>query len=306
MSSGTIAGCVLDAVTEETLSTPQVSLVQASIFGETILVDESGCFVFRSLSPGRYILGIHDDHYAHLYRELILEEGSSIEGLRISLSPAAFIQGKILDEDGLVPQRCHFTLIRSGNRSGKSGYISDSGDHEVGKDGLFSSPPLHAGRYCLRFAGILQKTSALSPQTTHLAMQQRIFDFIYPDVLDVKDAAFFGLQIGQSLDGLEVRIPRPIWRTVRGKLTGALSEDMANIYVHFCRDVGMIDDFGSFGVKVDGLGAFEGHAQPGRYKMLVWEMTPAAQNGYMQRKREFSSAELTVGAHDVEGFEIQI
>ncbi|QHN03012.1 carboxypeptidase-like regulatory domain-containing protein [Granulicella sp. WH15] len=304
--SGTIAGYILDTATGELLFTPQVTLTRTGVAGESLTqADELGRFAFRSLTPGGYNLGIYDDRYVPLYRDLILEEGTSIEDLRISLTPAAFIKGQILDEDGVPPQHCHFTLIRAGNRRGKSGYISDSGDHAVDKDGHFASPPLRPGRYCLRFAGVLRK-HFIAPQTTPWAMQERIFDFVYPNVQDVVDAVFFDLEMGQTLDHIEVRIPRPIWRTVRGRLTGALPDNLADTYVHFARDVGMIDDFGSMGVKVDSLGAFEGPAQPGRYRLFVWEMTPPDQDGYTQRKREFSSAEVTVGAHDTVGVEIQI
>jgi hypothetical protein len=38
-------------------------------------------------------------------------------------------------------------------------------------------------------------------------MQQRIFDFLYPNAYDVKEASPFDLQIGQTLTNLEVRIP---------------------------------------------------------------------------------------------------
>lgn len=120
------------------------------------------------------------------------------------------------------------------------------------------------------------------------------------------EAAFFELQIGQSLNNVEVRIPRPIWHTVRGKLTGALPNDLANIYVHFSRDVGMIDDFGSLGVKVDSLGIFEGPAQPGRYKLFVVEMAPPNERGITHMTRKLGFAEISVGAHDVDGLEIQL
>lgn len=209
-----------------------------------------------------------------------------------------------MDDEGFPPQRCYFTLIIAGNRRGKSGYISNSGDHEVDKEGHFSSPPLHPGRYCLRFAGILRRPSSSSPGTTTPMMQQRVFDFLYPNALDVADADFFELPIGQSLNNLDVRIPRPIWRTVRGKLTGALPDDMSNIYVHFTRDVGMIDDFGSSGARVDALGAFESPAQPGRYRLRVWEMAPPSQDGYTRMTRELGSTEASVGEHDIDGLEI--
>jgi Carboxypeptidase regulatory-like domain len=295
MMGGAITGYVVDAVTGEALSALHLHLYRHGVLGETpTQADELGHFAFRSLPPGSYSLGIHDGRYAPLYRKLILEEGDFVENLELRLTPGAFIKGQILDEDGEPPQRCHFSLIRAGNRRGREGYISDSGAHEVDEDGRFSSPPLHPGRYFLRLAGILKQPSGVTPQSTHSAMQQRIFDFLYPNAQNVSDAAPFDVQTGEIMTDLELRIPRPIWYTVRGKLTGTLPEDIEHLYVHFTRDVGMLDESGSLGVKVDSSGVFEGPAQPGRYRLSV-SMT-----------KEFGSAEVTVGAHDVDGLEIQI
>jgi hypothetical protein len=60
-------------------------------------------------------------------------------------------------------------------------------------------------------------------------MQQRIFDFLYPNAKEVEEAYPFNLGTGQTLAVLEIRIPRPVWRTVRGKVTGVLPEDLSNV-----------------------------------------------------------------------------
>ncbi|QHN04764.1 carboxypeptidase regulatory-like domain-containing protein [Granulicella sp. WH15] len=307
MMSGTITGCVLNAATGEALSTPQISLTGTGVIGETFTnLDELGRFAFRPLPPGRYCLGVHHDCYAPVYHNIFLEVENPVADLQIPLTSAAFIKGRILDEDGLPPQRCHFTLIRVGKRGERSGYISDSGDHEVDEDGRFSSPPLHPGRYSLRFAGILRKPPGPHLQSTDSAVQQRIFDFLYPNAQDVTDADSFNVQTGEIVHDLDLRIPRPIWRSVRGKVTGKLPKDSAHIFVHFVRDVGMLDSFGSSGVKVDSSGAFEGLVQPGRYRLSVWEMTPPNQEGYTRMTKEFASTEVMIPTHDVDGVEIQI
>jgi hypothetical protein len=305
---GTIGGCLIDAVTGEILLSPTLSLTRHGVLGESFTqVDERGRFVFSSLPAGSYCLGAHDDRYAPLYYRRTLKEGETVENLEISLTPGAFLKGRILDEEGYPAHRCHLTLIRTGNRGKRSGYISDSGDHEVAQDGLFSSPALHPGQYFLRFAGILRKPSASdSSQPVHLAMQQSIFDFLYSNALEIKEAQPFDLHTGQTIRDLEIQIPRPIWRTVRGRVTGELPEDSANIFVHFMRDVGMLDDFGSVGSPVHPDGTFEGYAQPGRYKLLVWEMAPPQPNGYTRGIKQFASVEVTVGDRDVEGIEIHV
>jgi hypothetical protein len=305
---GSISGCLKDAVTDETLLSPRLSLTRHGVLGESFAqVDERGQFIFRALPAGSYCMGAHDNHYAPLYHRLTLEQDQSVENLEISLTPGAFLKGRILDEDGYPPHRCHFTLIRAGNRGERLGYISDSGDHEIAQDGLFASPPLHPGRYFLRFAGILRKPSESDPsQPVHGVMQERIFDFLCPNALEIEEAHPFDLQTGQTMTGLEIRIPRPIWRTVRGKVTGALPEGLANVYVHFVRDVGMLDDFGGGGPPVKADGTFEGQAQPGRYRLSVWEMAPPQPNGHTRGTQQFESVEVTVGDRNLDGLEIHV
>jgi hypothetical protein len=300
--NGTISGHLIDVTTGEIASSSEISLVRAGVLGESFTqADRHGRFAFSSLPSGKYCLGIHDDRYAPLYHNLILEEGETIENLQIALTPAAFIRGRILDEEGQPPQRCVVTLIRAGIRKGRSGYISDSGDHKVAQDGHFSSPPLHPRRYFLGFLGILRTLStSTSSQSTHGAMQQRIFDFLYPNAEEIKDARPFDLQTGKTMNYLEVRIPHPIWRTVRGKVTGTLPEDLANIHVRFTRDVGMLDDFDGGGAKVNSDGTFEGLAQPGRYRLSVWELAPPQPNEYTKMARQFASVEVIVGHRDID------
>jgi hypothetical protein len=306
--NGTISGQLIDTMTGAIVSSSEISLARIGVLGENLIkADGRGRFAFTSLPSGKYCLGVHDGRYAPLYRNLILEEQETIENLEIALTPAAFIKGRILDDYGHPPQRCHVTLIREGIRKGTSGYISDSGDHEVAQDGHFSSPPLHPDRYFLRFVGILRKPSAtMTSHPTHGAMQQRIFDFLYPNAQDIKDAGHFDLQTGKTKSDLEVRIPHPIWRTVRGKVTGALPGDLANIHVHFIRDIGMLDDFGSSGSKVNSDGTFEGLAQPGRYRLSVWEMALPLPGGYTQMTKQLASVEVTVGPRDIHELEIQV
>jgi hypothetical protein len=301
--NGSISGYVIDAITGEIVLPSELSLTQAGVVGISYTrTDERGRFVFNSLSPGRYSLGVHDGRYAPAYRKLTLEDGDSIDELKISLTPAAFIMGRIVDEEGQPPYRCQLTLIRAGSRGERSGYISDSGDHPVAEFGYFSSPPLHPGRYFLRFAGMLRKPSE---NVDSWGLQQRVFDFLYLDAQEVKESQPFDLEIGQTMTDVQVRIPHPVWCTVRGKLTGVLPDSLENLVVMFSRDYGTLDNFGGSGCKVNSDGTFENHAQQGHYKLFVWEMTPQ-EDGYTRMLKEFASVEVTVGPRNLEELEIRI
>jgi len=176
-----IKGCVVDETTGEPLTSPDVRLYRIGVAGETCAtLNEHGCFSFSDLPEGEYSLAFHDRKYVRRYERLTFNEGETINALHIALKPGGFLSGKILDEKQQPPERCHFSLIRAGKRRGESGYISDSGDHQVSDDGTFCSPPLHPARYFLRFAGILHEPAAAVPsEPRHLVMQKRLFDFLY-------------------------------------------------------------------------------------------------------------------------------
>jgi hypothetical protein len=77
-------------------------------------------------------------------------------------------------------------------------------------------------RHSILAATILGKPLASTPsQVTHEAMQQRIFDFLCPNAQEIRDARPFDLQTGQTMTDLDVRIPSPIWRIVRGEPAAA-------------------------------------------------------------------------------------
>lgn len=115
-------------MTGEIAPSSELSLTRVGVLAESLApADGRGRYAFTSLPSGKYSLGVHDNRYAPLYRNLILEEQQTIENLEISLTPAAFIKGRIFDDEGRPPQCCHMTLIKEGARNGGSGYISDSG-----------------------------------------------------------------------------------------------------------------------------------------------------------------------------------
>lgn len=228
--------------------------------------------------------------------------------LHIALRPGGFLSGRILDEKQQPPESCHFSLIRVGERWGESGYISDSGDHKVSDDGTFCSPPLRPARYFLRFAGILRKPADGVPsEPRHLAMQRRIFDFLYPDAQDISDATGFDVQLGKTISGLKLQIPRPVWHTVRGKVTGKLPTEPHRINVMFSRTMGTIDVIGGGGGPTVGQdGTFEHQVQSGDYAVEVWEFAPPEPDGRTSVLRKFAATNIRVTNADLDGIEIRI
>jgi hypothetical protein len=307
--SASIIGHLIHQTTGAGLSSPKVMLYRPGVLGETAAaaVDEHGAFSFIDLAPGEYSIGIYDDRFVPHHLKLVLGENEQINDLEIQLTPGGFLSGKLLDEQGRPPERCWFSLFRQGERRGKSGYISDSGAHFVASDGTFTSPPLGAARYLLQFAGILQKPEAIDPsEPKHLVMQKRVFDFLYPDANHLAGATAFDVPTGQTISNLQIRIPRPIWHTIRGKVIGELPKVPGGIHVMFSRDIGAVDGGGSSGATIQPDGTFEGLALSGRYSAEISEFSPPEPCGNSRILRRLGTASLTVEDADLSGFEIHV
>jgi hypothetical protein len=298
---------VLDQTTGARLTPPEVMLYRIGVPGESRAeANEDGSFSFTDLSQGEYSLAVHAPHYAPLYEHFaLMAEDSKV--LEFHLTPGGFLSGQVLDEEAQPPERCWFTLLRSGARRGKSGYIDDSGDHQVSKDGQFCSPPLHPARYFLRVAGLLRKPAVADPSEEPPSIEKRYFDFLYPDAHDLADAIGFDIAVGEVISGLQVRVPRPVPHTVHGKLIGDLPEQRARISVMFAREIGMIDPVGgASGSPVQVDGTFECVALPGRYSIEVCEFSPPEPDGRTRMLRRFGKATINVPEADLDGVEIQI
>jgi hypothetical protein len=116
----------------------------------------------------------------------------------------------------------------------------------------------------------------------------------------------FNLQTGQTRSGLEIQIPQPVWHIIRGKLTGVVPENLANISVQFVRHLGMLDGSGSSGQVVHPDGTFQHYAQLGRYRLPVWEMTPMQPGGCTSLLHKLTSLEIAIGDRDMEGVKLRI
>jgi len=298
---------VLDQTTGERLAPPDVMLYRIGVVGENRAESNNdGSFSFTHLSQGEYSLGVYHPQYAPLHERFILMHEES-KVLELHLRPGGFLSGKVLDAEGQPPERCWFTLLRLGEREGKSGYIDDSGDHEVSSDGKFCSPPLHPARYFLRMAGLLRKSAIVDRSEESRSIEKRYFDFLYPNAHDLADAIGFDIATGEVISGLQVHIPRPSPHTIRGKVIGALPEQHGRISVMFARNIGAIDSVGGAGgptVRSDGT--FEHVVLRGRYLIEVCEFSPPEPDGRTRMLRRFGKATINVPEADLDGVEIQI
>jgi hypothetical protein len=298
---------VIDESTGELFVSADVRLYPIGTPGERCAVNgQDGCYSFDDLKDSEYNLAVYSPLHVAFYDRICLLPGVT-KVMTIQISPAGFLSGQILDERGEPPQRCWFTLIRKGERSGRSGYVNDSGDHDISTDGTFCSPPLRPATYFLRFAGILRKPAASEVSHEFESPLDRCFDFLYPNADVLPGAEEFDVSAGQTLSGLQLRIPHPIRHTIRGRVIGNLPGVRANTSVMFRRELGTMDDIGGkSGVPVQADGSFEIRTHPGIYTAELAEFSAPDGNGQVHLVRRFTEARLDLTHGDIGDVEIHV
>jgi hypothetical protein len=267
---------------------------------------QDGEYSFNDLPEGDYSLAVYSPYHVAFY-ERFTQTSEVRNVMSVQLSPAGFLTGRILDERGQPPERCWFTLIREGEGRGRSGYVSDSGDHEVSDDGEFHSPPLKAGRYFIRVAGFLRKPASISTGEHRDSPLDRYFDFLYPNADVLAGAEGFDVGAGETRSGLQLQIPHIIRYTVRGKVIGDLPGDRAKTSVMFRREFGTIDDIGGGGgVPVQADGSFEDEKHPGIYTAEIMEFSAPNEDGRVKLVRRLGEVKLDLTQGDLDGVEIYV
>lgn len=298
---------VIDASTGTVFDSADVRLNPIGTPGERCAVNsQDGGYSFDDLPDGEYSLAVHSSRHVSLYERVTLIPGVP-KVMIVEISPAGFISGQILDERGEPPDRCWFTLLREGERRGTSGYVDDSGDHDVSKDGTFCSPPLRPARYFLRFAGVLRRAPAEETSLEHESPLDRHFDFLHPNAEVLAGAEGFDVCAGETLFGLRIRIPPPIRYTIRGKVVGVLPGDPANTCVMFTREFGTIEGIGGSGGRpVQADGTFEDRLHPGIYTGELTEFSEPDDDSRAHLVRLFGKARLDLTQGDLCDVEIHV
>jgi hypothetical protein len=138
-------------------------------------------------------------------------------------------------------------------------------------------------------------------------MQKRVFEFLYPDAQQVSHATGFDVQAGQTISGLQIQIPCPVWHTVRGKVTGDLPTERTGINVMLTRTMGTIDGVGwGGGALLEKDGTFECQVQSGAYSVEVCEFSRPEAGGRTRMLRKFAATNIGVINANLYGVEIHI
>lgn len=206
-------------------------------------------------------------------------------------TPDAFLRGKLVDKNGLPPLTATLSVLTEGSCQGQRGFVRVRGDHRLDSDGIFTSPPLIAGRYFLRFFGALQDDRASRGNAED--RQRRVFDFVYPGADTVSEALPIDLPAGETLNSV-LNVPEPIWFNLAGRIIEGMPDDDCRLSILFQRDMEILPDVGATGIPVKGDGSFEGMLLRGSYTASLHEMTDAAPDAYTRSVRRFGSAQVII------------
>jgi hypothetical protein len=206
--------------------------------------------------------------------------------------PDAFLSGKLVDENGLPPNSANFTVVTEGEFHGQHGFERIQGDHRCDPDGTFTSPPLRPGRYFLRFFGIL-RAPALEADNGFKQQQERVFDFIYPNVATVTEALPFEVQPGKTVS-VDVQVSKPVWFNIAGRVKLGSPIEQRNVHVMFARNMGIFPDVGGTGFTAKPDGSFEGMLLGGSYLASLHEMTNPEPSGYTRSVKQFGSTAVII------------
>ena len=218
--------------------------------------------------------------------------------------PDAFLAGKLVDENGLSPLTACYTIVTEGTLHGQSGFVKIRGDHQLAQDGTFLSPPLPPGKYFLRFFGMLNLPSSAPKEESSSAKQSRVFDFFYPSAEAISGASPFELRAGESVN-LVIRVAKPTWFNISGRVVGNLPVERDQMVVMFQRNMGILEGVGGVGFSIDAIGSFAGMLLGGSYSASIHQMTPPEPSGYTRSIQQFGSAVVNIDA-DVQDLNLRL
>lgn len=214
----------------------------------------------------------------------------------------AFLTGKLVDENDRPPLTACYTVVTEGTLHGRSGFVKIHGDQQLKQDGTFSSRPLPPGKYFLRFFGMLNPPSSAPTDESSSAKQSRVFDFFYPSGEAVSSASLFELRAGELVN-LVVRVPKPTWFNISGRIIGNLPAERDQMDVMFQRNMGILDGVGGLGFPIDANGGFAGMLLGGSYSASIHQMTRPEPNGYTRSIRQFGSTVVNIN-EDIQDLEL--
>lgn len=232
---------------------------------------------------------------------LTLTPGQKMSALNLIMSPQIVISGKVLDSDGDPVARTQVRALRYMFYNGKRqimpmGYAAtdEAGDYKIqnldpGKFFISASPPHEGG-----FFGQGSRTAAPRPPAGQPVKQEEAaVTIFYPGATDVTAATMIELVAGHDWPATDITLRKlPVYH-VRGKVTGQVPTDRAQLRVSVLTRSSVFMDFGGASSHIGPDGAFDiPLVSPGAYKVMLVSV--------IGNFKVLGAVPVDVGSHDVE------
>ena len=189
--------------------------------------DDSGKFAIENIDPGRsYQLvaqrtGFVNGRYGARSATspatpLVLEAGTSLKGISITMAPQGVISGKITDATGDPVQSVLVALMRRSYQRGVRQLVTMN-TASSNDQGEYRIPGLPPGRYYLMANARnldLNSVSVSQSNTTSIPTY-------YPNGTEPQGAAPLDIAVGQELRNVDIRLRQGKAFAIRGKVVGA-------------------------------------------------------------------------------------
>lgn len=262
-----VSGSVVASDSGQPLSRAKVTLVPRTRQGTPLSTTTApdGTFSFAEVTPGSYYVGAERNGYVETRARaqvLTLTVNNDLTGIRLQLTPAAVIAGKVVNEEGEPVQGATVEALR--RRYGPRGsVISPAGNantNDLGEYRMFALPP---GRYILR---VLMQQGWSMGVTKGPDVNQSYPALYYPDALVADAAVPYEVRAG-SEGRADFHLVRVEGVTIRGRVIGAMKTDQpfhGSVMLRLSRE-----QVASAGIEEDGTFVLRGVA-PGTYSLDAW------------------------------------
>lgn len=274
--SGAIDGAVVNAASGEPVKKAAVNAHCAGGATYNARTDPFGKFHFGNVQPGTCYVVVQAEGFsqgAAVLNPVTVEAGDQAASIRVQLTPAGAIAGKVTDDAGEPIEGANVTLRHYVDSMGTRTLqpVATAQTNDRGEYRLFM---VVSGRYFIAASAPNRTRRAPRQEHVHSDIPEEGFaELFYPGVPEVAQAAAHRLKPGEEWTGVDFKLRKQPLYHIRGRIDRSTlpSGSNATVQAARCDDQNFAGAGGVFDRKQDG--AFDLAVVPGSYCLTVREQS---------------------------------